>query len=785
MRALDHKLLRDLWGQRGPVLAIALIVGSGLAVLVMSLSVIVSLDETRRAYYERYRFADVFATAKRAPDTLADRIAAIPGVGAAETRIVKDVILDVPGFPETATARLVSLPDTGEPRLNALAMRAGRLPRADSDEEAVILESLADGHGLEVGDSIEAIVNRTKRTLRIVGIALSPEFVYAIGPGALMPDEKRFGVVWMRSEALAAAFDLDGAFNDVSLSLMRGVSREAVIERLDILLDRYGGIGAHDRSDQISNWFVSNEIDQMRTLATVLPAIFLGVAAFVLNVVIGRLIALERGQIGLLKAFGYGPLEIGWHYAKFVLVIAALGLVIGVIAGSIFGRAMTELYAIQFRFPVLIFRTSFDAIAISGAAASIASLAGAFNAIRGAMRLPPAEAMRPPAPPSYRRGMLARLAAGIDQPTRMIARHLMHRPLRTLTAITGISFALGVLIMSLSWRDSIEHIVLHFFTQMQGQDITVTLTEAGGPNAVHALSRLPGVLASEPFRAVPVRLRAGPIERLESLVSLPDEPRLFRPLDAEGRPIAMPERGLLISTKLADLMRTGPGDSLYVEARTDERPQAALPVVGTFDTLIGSPLYIARPALDRFMGDGERVSGAYLRVDPTMFDAFHSYVKKTPEVASVSSKVAALGEFRRTLDETMDIIVNVYVLFGCVIAFGVVYNAARVSLSERERDLASLRVLGFTRGEVAYILIGELALLSALALPLGCLAGLGLKLVLTSQFDTELFRVPSTLDPDTYGSGLLIGLAAIASCAVIVRRKVDRLDLIAVLKTRE
>jgi len=327
--------------------------------------------------------------------------------------------------------------------------------------------------------------------------------------------------------------------------------------------------------------------------------------------------------------------------------------------------------------------------------------------------------------------------------------------------------------------------VLHFFTRMQGQDITVTLTEAGGPNAAYALARLPGVLASEPFRAVPVRLRSGPVERLESLVSLPDHPRLFRPLDAEARPIAMPERGLLISSKLAELMRVGPGDTLYVEARTGKRPKAALPVVGTFDTLIGSPLYISRPALDRFMGDGERVSGAYLRVDPAMLDTFHRYLKRTPEIASVSSKTAALGEFRRTLDETMDIIVNVYVLFGSVIAFGVVYNAARVSLSERERDLASLRVLGFTRGEVAYILLGELALLSALALPLGCLVGFGLKALLTSQFDTELFRIPDVLDPGTYGTGALIGITAIASCSVIVRRKIDQLDLIAVLKTRD
>ncbi len=783
--ALDRKLLRDLWAQRGPVLAIALIVGSGLAVLIMSLSVVDSLQETRRAYYQRFGFADVFATAKRAPDTLADRIAEIPGVGVVETRIVKDVLLDVPGFREPATARLISLPEDRETRLNGLALRAGRLPQARSEDEVVILESLANGHGLAIGDSLSAIINRKKQDLRVVGIALSPEFVYAIGPGSLMPDEKRFGVLWMRSDALAGAFDLDGAFNDVSVSLMHGSSAGAVIEQVDRLLDPYGGTGAIARKVQTSNWFVTNEIEQLYALATVLPAIFLGVAAFVMNVVVGRLVALERGQIGLLKAFGYGPAEIGRHYGLFVLTIALLGLALGIVAGSLFGRQMTELYTEQFRFPVLIYWTSLDAVLTAGLAAIGAALVGGVSGIRAAMALPPAEAMRPATPAAYRRTVISRLAAGIDQPTRMIARHLIGHPTRTLTTVAGIAVALGVLIMSLSWRDSIAYIELDFFERTQQQDVSISLREDGAHAAVHAIARLPGVLVTEPIRSVPVRLKTGTTERLESLVGLPKDPRLFRPHDAAGRPINLPEHGLMISTTLADLMGVVPGDRMTVEARTDRRPTADLAIVGTFETLIGSPLYAAKPVLDRFMGDGERFSGAHLRVDPRHDHAFFSTLKGIPEVAAVSSKSAALGEFRRTLDETMDVMISVYVAFGCVIAFGVVYNAARVSLSERERDLASLRVLGFTRGEVAYVLLGELAVLSVLALPLGCLSGYVLKAIFTSQFNNELFRIALVIEPATYGTGLLVGLAAILCSGLIMHRKVNALDMITALKTRE
>jgi putative ABC transport system permease protein len=785
MRAINRKLLRNLWAQRGPVLAIALILGSGLAVLVMSLSVVDSLRETRRAYYERYRFADVFATAVRAPEELGDRIARIDGVGSVETRINKTVVLDIDGFEEPATARLISLPDTGRPHLNGLAMRSGRLPEPGATDEAIVLDSLAGGHGLQVRDTISAIMDRKKRRLKIVGIALSPEFVYAIGPGSLMPDEKRFGVIWMRREALAGAFDLDGAFNDVVIGLMRGGDPALVIDEVDRLLDRYGGIGAVDRSDQISNWFVSNEIDQLNTLATVLPVIFLGVAAFVMNVVISRLVALERGQIGLLKAFGYGPFEIGRHYTGFVLVTAVIGIVLGGFAGFLFGRQMTEVYADQFRFPLLVYTPSFEAIGIAALAGITAAVLGGLGAIRSAIALPPAEAMRPSGPTAYRSSPLTAMTATLDQPTRMVLRHLTNRPARTATAITGISLALGVLIMSLSWRDSIEEIVVVFFQHMQSQDVTVTLTESAAPSALHALSRLPGALVVEPFRAVPVRLRVGTKTYLESAMGLPPEPSLFRPLDAEGRPVALPERGLVISSKLAERLGVVTGDRITVEARSDRRPVAELPVVGVIETLIGTPVYMSRAALDRFMRDGERISGAYMRIDTAKADAFFAYLKRTPDVASISSKLAALGEFRRTLDETMDIIVSVYVAFGCAMAFGVVYNAARVSLSERARDLASLRVLGFTPGEVSYVLLAELAIVSALALPLGCVAGYFLKLLFISRFDNDLFRVPMEIEPSSYGTGMLIGLAAIALSGLIVRRKIDGLDMITVLKTRE
>jgi putative ABC transport system permease protein len=461
MSPLDRKLVRDFWHIRGLVLAVALVIGTGVATFVMSLETLSALDETRIAYYERYKFADVFATLKRAPDSLAERIGRIPGVKAVQTRIVKGVILDIQGLEEPATGRLISIPERGEPRLNTLNIRAGRSVAPGRPDEVVISEAFAEANGFLPGDSFVAILNGHRRALLIVGVALSPEYVYSIAPGSFMPDDERFGVIWMGHEALAAAFDLEGAFNDVSLALRHGASRRAVIRRLDQVLEPYGGVGAYDQDDQTSNWFLTGDIDQIRNMTTVLPTIFLAVSAFLLHMVVSRLVEAQREQIGLLKAFGYTNAAVGWHFLKLVLAIVALGVVLGCLGGTWLGRVNTELYTQFYRFPFLYYR--FDPAVFAGGAliSVVAAAAGTFSAVRAAVLLPPAQAMVPPPPPLYRSGWLHRsgLRQTFDPATLMILRHVAHWPLRSTMTTSGIAFALALLISMLHWFDSIDHII--------------------------------------------------------------------------------------------------------------------------------------------------------------------------------------------------------------------------------------------------------------------------------------------------------------------------------------
>jgi putative ABC transport system permease protein len=787
MSAPNKKLLRDLWHLRGQVLATAMLVACGVAVLIMSYGTLNSLLETRDAYYERYRFADVFASLKRAPESLADRIKAIPGVKWVETRIVRTLTLDLPKVAEPATATAVSISPTARPALNGLVLRQGRWIESGRPNEVLISEAFAEANAFHPGDRFRALINGHRRELTVVGVALSPEYIYSLGPGFLVPDNKRFGIVWMSREALEAAFDLDSAFNDVAVSLLRNASVDTVIEHLDRLLAAYGGVGAYGRDEQVSHEFLKGEMDQLRAIGQVIPPIFLAVAAFLLHVLATRTVETEREQIGILKAFGYSELAVGWHYLKFILAMTLLGVILGCLIGIAFGRSMTELYAEFYRFPFLYFRLT-PGVFVAAAGVSLAAGAlGALSAVQRAVRLSPAVAMQATAPVAYRRRGLEEntLLRSLSQPSRMILRHVTRWPVRAAITSLGLAMSVALLVSTLFFFDATEKLIDTYFFQSHFQDATVRFVEASDPVVVQELARLPGVMMAEGSRAVGVRIRFGHRSKRTGISAVNGDAKLVRVLDADLVPVEAPAFGILLTTQLARILKAKPGDRVTVEVMEGKRPVVDVPVAGIVEDYIGSLGYMRKDALDRLMREGPRVSSVELKVDSRRADAFYRSLKETPAVAGVTLWRVALQSFQDTLAETMHIITFFYVAFGSAIAFGVAYNSARIALSERGRELATLRVIGFTRFEVSYILLGEIALLLLPALPLGCLVGYGLARSMVENLSSDLFRIPLVIEPSTYAVACLVVIIATVLSGLLVRRRIDALDLVAVLKTRE
>ncbi len=784
---LDRKLVRELWKIKGQAIAIALVIGAGVALYVLMLSTFDSLSVTQQTYYDRYRFADVFASARRAPIRLEAQISEIPGVAHAETRVVADVTIDIEGFSEPAVGRLIGIPEVQRPILNDLFMRQGRWIEPGKPDEVIVAENFAYAHELGTGDTIAAVINGRRRELEIVGLALTPEYIYSVRPGEILPDDKRFGVMWMNQRALAAAFDMEGGFNDVVLTLMRGAPEEEVIDRLDDLLAPFGGMGAIPRSLQPSHFYINNEMAGLETMGESIPIIFLMVAAFLLNVVLSRMVSVQREEIAVLKAVGYSNAAVAGHFVKWAMLITFFGTALGIGIGAWLGRGMTEMYTDFFDFPILLYQLSLPT-AVQASLISIgAALLGTLVAVRRVVKLPPAEAMRPEPPTAYSVSLVERLGLRriLTQPTRIILRNLQRNPARALLSIVGIASGCGLLIFGTFSMDSMDEMVNLEFFQRNRYDVMVNFVEPASAGAYFELQGKPGVLDLEPFRAVPVRLRFGPRSRYLAIVGLVQEPRLNRLLDTSGSDVPVPAEGLAISRKLAEILGVSVGDVMTVEVLEGNRPVREAEVVQLVDDLMGVNAYMDMDVLHRLLREGGSLSGVYLRIDETMEESLYADLKQTPKVAGVMLRRAALESFEDTLAEMFGMIRGISTIFAAVIAFGVVYNGARISLSERSRELASLRVLGFTRAEISYILLGELAVVTVLAIPVGMLFGYGLAWSMVESMNTEVWRMPLVILPRTYTFAVVSIVVATLISGLVVRRRLDRLDLIEVLKTRE
>lgn len=787
LRVLDRKLLRDLWHLRGQVAAIGVVVACGVATVVTTRTSYTSLQVSRAMYYGEYRFADVFAHLQRAPEAVRQRLAAIPGVGLVDTRVQLDVTLDVPGLAEPATGRLVSIPERGAPLLNALHLRVGRWLAPGVRDEVLVSEAFATANGVRPGAALGAVINGRWQRLRVVGVALSPEYVYEIGTGGLFPDNRRFGVLWMSRDALEPAFDMVGAFNDVSIRLATGASAADVITRVDRVLARYGGLGAYGRGEQVSAQFLNDEIAQNRVSGTVIPAIFLGIAAFLLNVVLARLVGTEREQIAVLKAFGYGNWAVGWHYLKLALVALLAGAVVGIAVGLWFAARVNARYATFYRFPTFVFQLDASAVGISLLVTLVAAVAGAAGAVRRVVGLPPAVAMQPEPPARFRAGPLERLGLHrlLDAPGRIIARNLERRPYRALLSTLGIALAASILVVGRFFIDSMDRLADVQFRHVQRENLTVLFNAPRAPAVRYELGRLPGVLSVEGFRSVPVRLSAGHRSRRAVILGLAAGSELRQLVGRDFKRVPIPPDGAVLTAKLGELLHVVPGDTLTVEVLDGARPVRHIAVAGFVDELFGLSAYMNQDAVNRMLWDGPALSGAFLRVDPRAAPVLYGRLKRLPRVAAVASRDATLASFESTLAQSIGLMTTILVGFAGALAVAMVYNASRIALSERARELASLRVLGFTRGEITLMLLGEQAWLTVAGIAAGLAIGYGFSAVLAGLYQWEVFRLPLVVSGQTFAFASAVVLTAALGTALIVRHRLACLDLVAVLKTRE
>ncbi len=781
MKALNRKALRDLWQMRGQALAIALVIAMGVAVLVMSQATLLSLQKTQNQLYAEQRFSEVWVSVKRAPNAMIKRIADIPGVAEVEGRLNSGAKLTVRNFDEPVTALVQSLPQ----QQNKLFLRSGRLP--ESSDEILLSEAFADAHGFLPGERLRAIVHGRAQWFTVSGVAVSAEYLYQVKPGTLFPDFKRYAIIWMSQDALAAALDMDGAFNQAVLRLTPQANESEVIAALDRLLARYGSTGATGREDQVSHAVLKNEFKELTVMATFFPAIFLGVAAFLLNIVFKRLIGMQRDQVAIIKAFGYSTRQVALHYALIVTLITLLGALLGVAFGIWLGQGLATLYQKSFHFPYLRFVLDWQVAGIGAAVSLLAALAGTAHAVYAAAGEPIAEAMRPPAPQNFRKTFLEIIGLSrlLSPSTRMIWRQLERRPGKALLTIVAIAFASAIVMMTQFQKASIEHMAAVEFRLANRHDIAATLIEARPASVLNELRAIEGVEQAEGIRRLPVRIHHNNQHKLVSLEGIVQGAQLRRLINTALQPVSLPDSGLVLDEMLADILDVQVGESVWVDVLEGRQQRLHLPVVQRVPSYTGLAAYMDFDALNRLLGDSDLINNARLTVrsgaENTVLHALDEY----PQILGAEERDAGLAALRKIINENLAIFTFIVLVMGIIVNFGILYNTVRMNLSENSRELASLRVLGFSKGEIAYILYGELAILVVLSIPLGLLFGYALSVALVHSFQSDLYRFPMMIYPSAYPYTALITIVSAFFSALAVYPRIHTLNLIEVLKTRE
>ena len=784
---LHAKLGRDLWGMKGQALAIMVVIGIGVALQVMMSGFVASLTQTRDAYYDRTNFADIFTSVVRAPESSVADLASYPGVSSVATRLSSPGLIHVASRDLPVSAQFLSLPVDQQRSLNEVLLTSGRLPAPGQSQEILVLDSFATAQGLSPGDRLDVTLHGARRWLDIVGTAQSPEFIYFSAPGELIPDDARFGAIWMARPALAAALDLRGSFNEVLLKTTRDANLQAIQDHVDRTLSRFGTLGSYDRSEHPSNKFLSEEIAGLEVTSRNVPPIFMLVAAFLLYIVTSRMIQSEREEIGLMKAFGFTNREVSTHYLQLVLVIALAGAVLGCILGIVLGRLLVPIYVLYYKLPFLLFRLEYASF-VTGVLTSVivATLGGAL-VLRRIFGLTPADAMRPPAPPDYSRaGAVGRGVIGhFDQPTRMVLRRLFRQPWRMIGATVGIAAGMALSLAMLIIYEGFDEALDRTFNVIDRSDATVSFAGALSVQAMFNLQNLDNVTRVEPVRHAPVTFRNGHLEYSGQITGLAPDARLFRALDENAAAITMPARGVILSVPVAEILRVGVGDPVQIDFRGGAQISTVTRVAGIAESLLGAPAYMDLGALNRLMQEPDRITGAYLAITDGQESQVHKRLKDMPAIAGVSLRLEAERGFKDIMDQGAGSSRFVMGIMAFAITFGIIYNAARVARAERARDLASLRVMGFYRGETAFVLLGELAAVTLAALPLGMAIGTGLSRLIAAGFSTDLYQIPVVFAPKAQGTAILIVVGAALVSGWLVKRDLDADDMVASLKTRE
>jgi putative ABC transport system permease protein len=789
---LDRKLLREVRSSGSLLIAITSVIAVGVMCFVYMRSAYYNLNYAKDDYYAQCRMADFAIDVKKVPVVELGPISEMPGVVEVRPRIQFFATVDLDRTPAPLNALVLSLPDRRAHSINDVVMMRGSYFSDRRENEVIVNDAFALKHGIHPGQTIHLIMNNRRQELFVVGSAISSEYVYLVGPGSLSPDPEHFGVFYLKRSFAEDVFDFSGACNQV-LGLLAPDVRDrpdATLRRLEAMLEPYGVNAVVPLHNQPSNRFLSDEIHSVGTFASILPAIFLVVAAMVLNVLMMRLIEQQRTIVGTLKAVGYHDWQIFSHFAKYGASLGSLGGVLGLVLGNRMAVFVTNLYKTFFEFPNLHNHFYTGTYLLGLLMSLLCALIGSLHGARQALKLKPADAMRPKPPPRGGAVWLERFTEFWRQlgfGWRMVLRNVLRQRFRTLVGVFAAAMGAALLVCGFTLQNGVQFMIKFQFDLISHSDLDLTFVDERSHAALLESARLPGVDYAEPQFDLACTFVNEHHRRKGTITGLDPNARLTIPRDLQGRPLKIPEHGILMTRKLASLLQVRAGDKLTILPTKGAHLPIEIPVADITDSYIGLTVYADLRYLHQLMAEEYALTGVQLSLDQNSANKlalFHE-LKQLPAIRSVSAKSDTVHNLQTTVVETQKVFIGLIVFFAGVIFLSSLLNMSLINLSERRREVATLRVLGYSELEVGGLFLRETMVVNLLGTLLGLPLGYLLAWWITIIYDTEMFRFPLDTPPSLWIKAVLLGFAFATIAHAIVQWNITKLDWLEASKTRE
>lgn len=787
MNILNKKLLRDLWQAKGQFLSVLVIVVIGVMFYSGINAAFRNLSGASEKYYREYRFGDLWVSFQKAPESTEARIESLPFVKMAMGRIVQDVNILISG--ENASIRLITLPDEKKDIVNDIMMKSGRYFSLTDNNQCLVDEAFFKAHNLKTGDYIFPIINGNEVRLKVIGSVTNPEYVYSIKDASeLVPDNRRFGVIYIKKSFGQAILGTNGSINSASMLLREGTDIEKAKDDVKKLLKEYGVTEVVDREDQISNRMISEKLKGLQSTGGAFPVLFFIVAAVIIYITMGRMVENQRNQIGVLKAFGFGNMRILLHYLSFSACLAISGSLIGSIFGMYLGKAFTELQNVYFNLPTGDMKIYPELVVPASLLTLFFCLLAGYNSCKKVFKIMPSEAMRPKSPLKGKKIIIEKvelLWKSLNYSWKIILRNVFRYKRRALLTSIGVIFATSITVVALGENDSIKFLVDQQYSNIQNYDIKVNFSRFLSLEELRYIKSIPHVSKIEPVIETGVEISNGWRTKTTGFTALVGNPEIYKVTDKAGTPLILPDNGILLPDKLSKVLGVSPGDMVNVQSFLPGKEKKEIQVKGTIAQYLGTSAYANLESIDYLLGEGRIANSAVIKLDSRSSEQqVVERLKEIPAVRSVQSKSDSMNNLTKNM-ASLTSAIGVMIVLAALLSIAVIYNIATINIFERQRELATLKVLGFKDSEIRSLIFNENYLITIFGALIGLPLGAWLGNYMLSMYETDAYTIPFVMKGGSYAlaAALTIGFTILAN--LTLRKKIRNIDMVEVLKSNE